>query len=293
VFEEALDHRIDKPDLRRTRSEMTKGRISHGLGLCAGLLLALAGSAQADSRGDVIRFKQPYPLADAKRSVVQGRSVAVAGRSPEARRRSCRLPGTTLSLDRDQRAIESRQLSINLRTCRATFERGVPPKGAEGSSSERTQSAESDRGEGGRAAGVQAAARQYNWGGYARAWYTDARTGRVLNAVRSSADWTGGRCVGANDVGFRTFADTFTGWFQVWRRWSYINTECDYVVSSASARMRDRQFSGCSDGPVVDTLYSRVRFVGYPNGDAKGSRRGWSPPSCSRVLAVHFGLYSR
>ena len=272
---------------------MTKGRIFHGLGLCAGLLLALAGSAQAGTNRDVIRFKHAYPLAEAKRSVVQGRSVAVAARSPEARRRSCQLPGATLSLPRHQRALESRQLSINLRTCRATFEQGVPPKGAEGSSSARTQSAESDRGEGGRAAEVQAAARQYNWGGYTRAWYTDARTGRVLNAVRSSAYWTGGRCVGLNSVGYRTFADTFTGWSQLWRRWSYINTKCDYVVSSTSARFRDRQFSGCSEGPVVDTLYSRVRFVGYPNGDAKGTRTGWSPPGCAPNLVAHLGTYSR
>ncbi len=278
----------------RMRSDMTKGRIIQGLGLCAGLLLALAGSAQADSHGDVVRFQQPYPLADSTRSVVQGRQVAVAARGSETRRPSCRLPRASVSLARDERAIESRQLSINLRTCRATFERGVPPKWTEGSSPVRQQSAGADRGEGSRAAGVRAAARAYTFGGYSKAWYTDARTGRILNSVRSGADWNrSGGCVGANNVWFRTFADSFTGWSQVSRRWSYINTRCDYVVSSTNAHFRDRKFSGCSDGPVVDAHYSRVRFVGYPNGNAKGYRRSWIEPSCYPVLVAHLALYRR
>ncbi|MDQ4072407.1 MAG: hypothetical protein M3088_05975, partial [Actinomycetota bacterium] len=101
---------------------MTKGRIIYGLGLSAGLLLVLAGPAQADKHGDVIKYRHAYPLEDATRSVVQGRQVSAAGRNAETRP-SCRLPGASVSLARHERAIELRQLSINLRTCRATFER--------------------------------------------------------------------------------------------------------------------------------------------------------------------------
>ena len=273
---------------------MTKGRIFRGLGLFAGLLLTLTGSAQADTHGDVVRHQHAYPLADATRSVVQGRQVGVAARSAETRRSSCRMPGASLSLAAGERAIELRQVSINLRTCRATFERGVPPKGTEGSTSERPQSAGADRGGGGRASGVQSAAREYTWGGYSKAWYTDARTGRVLNSVRSGADWNGsGGCIGDNSVWYRTWADRYTGWFHVSRRWSFINTRCDYVVSSVNAHFRDRQFRGCSDGPVVDIHYRRARFVGYPNGNMKGSRTSWTDPSCYPRFVAHLALYRR
>lgn len=273
---------------------MTKGRITYGLGLCAGLLLSLAGSAQADKHGDVVKYRHAYPLADSTRSVVQGRQVAVAASRGEPRRPSCRLPRASVSLAPHERAIEYRQLSINLRTCRATFERGVPPPGREGSPSEKPQSAGAKRGQGGRAAGVQSAAREYDFWGYSKAWYTDARTGRILNSVRSGADWnTSGGCVDASRVWFRTFADRFTGWFEVSHRWSYINTRCRYVISSTNAHFRDRNFSGCSDGPMVDTFYSRVRFVGYANGNMRGSRTSWSEPSCYPVLVSHLALYRK
>ncbi len=275
---------------------MTKGRIIHGLCLWAALLLTLTASAQADTRGDVVRYRHAYPLADATRSVVQGRQVGVAARSGEARRPSCRLPGASLSLAPRERAIELRQLSINLRTCRATFERGVPPKGTEGASSGRPQSAGADRGGGGRATGVHTAARGYTWGGYSRAWTTDARTGRILSTVRSGADWSSsGGCIADDpNVWYRSIADTSTGWFHVMRpRWSVIDTRCSYVVSSVNADFRDRRFRGCSDGPVVDTHYRRVRFVGYPNGNIKGFRRSWNDPSCYPVLVSHLALYRR
>jgi hypothetical protein len=275
---------------------MTKGRIIHGLGLCAGLLLALAGSAQADRHGDVIKYRHAYPLADAKRSVVQGRQVGAAARSGDTRRPTCRLPGASVSLARHERAIELRQLSINLRTCRATFERGVPPPGTEGSSSERPQAAAADRGQGGggRATGVHAAAREYTFGGSSRAWYTDARTGRTLNVVRSGAVWNAsGGCIGDNSVFYRTFADGSTGWFNVSRRWSYINDRCRYLVSSTNAHFRDNSFTGCDDGPEVNIHYSRVRLVGYPNGNMRGSRTSWSDPSCYPILVSHIALYRR
>ena len=274
---------------------MRKGRIIHGLGLSAGLLLALAGSAQADMHGDVIKYRHAYPLEDAKRSVVQGRQVGVAARSAETRP-SCRLPGASVSLARGERAVELRQLSINLRTCRATFEEGVPPKGTEGSSSQSPQSAAADRGQGGGGAtGVQAAAREeYAFGGSSRAWYTDARTGRTLNAVRSGAVWNAsGGCIGTNSVFYRTFADTPTGWFHVSRRWSYINDRCRYLVSSTNAHFRDNNFPGCDDGPEVDIHYSRVRLVGYPNGNMRGSRTSWSDPNCYPLLVAHLALYRK
>ena len=222
---------------------MTKGRIIHCLGLSAGLLLALSGSAQADTHGDVVKSRQPYPLAEAKRSVVQGQRVGVAARGAERRRPSCRMPRASLSLARGERAIELRQVSINLRTCRATFERGVPPKWTEDSSSEKPQSAGANRGEGGRATGVHSAAREYAFGGYSKAWYTDARTGGGVTSVRSGADWnTSGGCIGTNNAWFRTWAHTATGWFEVSRRWSRLNTRCNYIISSTNAHFRDRQF---------------------------------------------------
>jgi len=65
---------------------MTKGRIIHCLGLSVGVLLALAGSAQADRH--LVKYRHAYPLADAKRSVVQGQ------RMNDERR--ARRPGTNL-----------------------------------------------------------------------------------------------------------------------------------------------------------------------------------------------------
>ncbi|MDQ4071567.1 MAG: hypothetical protein M3088_01655, partial [Actinomycetota bacterium] len=211
-------------------------------------------------------------------------------------RPSCRLPGASVSLARHERAIELRQLSINLRTCRATFERGVPPKGTEGSASEGSKSAAADRGQGGGGGtGVKAAARaEYTYGGSSRAWYTDARSGRTLNVVRSGAVWNAsGGCIGTNSVFYRTFADAATGWFHVSRRWSYINNRCRYLVSSTNAHFRDNNFPGCDDGPVVNIHYSRVRLVGYPNGNMRGSRTSWSDPNCYPHLVAHLALYRK
>lgn len=268
---------------------MTKGRIIHCLGLSVGVLLALAGSAQADRH--VVKYRHAYPLADAKRSVVQGQQVGAAARNA---RPSCRMPRASLSLARHQRAIELRQVSINLRTCRAVFERGVPPKGTEGSPSDKPQSAGAARGDGGAGTGVHAAAREYTWGGSSRAWYTDARNGRTLHVVRSGAVWNAsGGCIGDNSVFYRTFADAATGWFHVSRRWSYINDRCRYLISSTNARFRDRNFTGCDDGPEVDAFYNRVRFVGYANGNMRGSRTSWTEPSCFPVLVAHLALYRR
>lgn len=270
---------------------MTKGRIIQGLGLSVGLLLALAGSAQAD--GHVIKYRQPYPLADSTRSVVQGHQVRAAARSAETRRPSCRMPEASVSLARHERSIEYRQLSINLRTCRAVFERGIPPNGTKSSSPQKPQSSAADRGQGGgRATDVRSAAR-YAFGGYSRAWYTDARTGRILNHVISGADWNrAGACIGTNLAWFRTWTDAATGWFKVSHRWSFINDRCSSIVSSTNAHFRDRNFTGCSE-PVVNTHYSRVRFVGYPNGNMKGSRTSWTDPSCYPLLVAHLALHRR
>ncbi len=269
---------------------MTKRTLTSRLIVGVGLLLACAGPAQAATDGDVVRFKQPYVLGDSTRIVVQGTPVRAA---EERARPDCRLPRASLSLAPRERAIELRQLSLNLRTCRATFERGVPPKSVD-TSVQKPQSSGQQQGDGAGSSGVSALADGYTWSGYSKAWYRDARTNRVVSAVRTGADWnTRGACVGANNVWYRTFADTTTGWFEVSRKWTYYNSTCEYVISSMDAHYRDRNFTGCSGGPTVNSYYSRVRFVGYPNGGLKGSRTSWNEPSCKDVLIAHFALYRR
>jgi hypothetical protein len=266
--------------------------LARSLGVATMATLALAGSAQAESGSDVVKVRQPYPLADATRFVVQGEraGAAAAAGAPGA---NCRMPRPSLSLAPRERAIELRQLSLNPRTCRATFERGVPPKGAEGPVDDKPQSAGSRR-SAGPSGGVSAQANGYRYSGYGRAWYRDARNGKIVTAVRSGADWnTSGACIGASNVWFRNSADTASGWDEVSHRWSYINNRCDYVVSSTNAHFRDPSFTGCSGGPQVDSFYNRVRFVGYPNGGIRGSRTSWNEPSCKNVLIAYFALYRR
>lgn len=272
---------------------MRKGSLIRGLGLATGVLLAFAGSAGADTQGDVVKVRQPYPLGDSTRFVVQGRQDGVGASSEGTRRTNCKVPQPSLSLAPRERAIELRQLSLNLRTCRATFERGVPPRSAERSASIQPQSAGARRG-GGRPSGVSSLADGYRWSGYGRAWYRDARNGRVVTEVKSGADWnSSGACVGANYTWFRTSAHTASGWLGVSDRWSFLNNACDRVVSSTNAHFRDRNFKGCSGGPVVDSYYKRVRFVGYPNGGIRGSRTSYNEPSCKNVLIAYFALYRR
>ena len=268
---------------------MRKGRVIRaGAAVATGLLLALAGPAGAATSRDAVTAKQPYPLKDATRFVVQGRRDGVGAAGRDGVR--CRMPRATLSLAPRERAIELRELSFNQRTCRATYERGVPPRSAEGPAPEKPRSGEAKRaGDGG--AGVHALARGFRYSGYAKAWYWDFRDRKVVNSVRSGADWNGGRCVGANNTWFRNFADRSTGWFQFSKRWSSVNDACSYVISSTNAHFRDRNFTGCSDGPAVDTFFSRVRFVGYPNGGQKASRSSRVEPSCTRRLRAYFALY--
>ena len=268
---------------------MKKGRIVlAGAAMATALLLALAGPGGAATSRDAVTAKQPYPLKDATRLVVQGRRDGVGAAGRDGVR--CRMPRATLSLAPRERAIELRELSFNQRTCRATYERGVPPRSAEGPAPEKPRSGEAKRA-GDAGAGVHAAARGYRYSGYAKAWYWDVRARRVVNSVRSGADWNGGRCVGANNTWFRNFADRSTGWFQFSKRWSSVNDACSYVISSTNAHFRDRNFTGCSDGPAVDTFFSRVRFVGYPNGGQKASRSSRVEPSCRYRLSARFALY--
>jgi hypothetical protein len=272
---------------------MTKGTLIRTLGLATGLLLALAASAQAATPSDGANLQQPYPLTDATRFVVQGRQDGVAANGDGTRRPNCRMPQPSLSLAPRERAIELRQLSFNPRTCRATFERGVPPRSSQRPPSEKPQSAGAKRA-GGSAAGVNSLVTGYRWSGYGRAWYRDSRTGKVVNEVNSGADWNrNGGCIGTNNIWFSNYASTATGWFEVSRRWSYVNRNCDYLVSSTNAHFRDRRFTGCSGGPAVDAYYSRVRFVGYPNGGIKGSRSSRIEPSCKDTLIAYFALYRR
>ncbi len=265
---------------------MRKRRFIHGIGLATGLLLVLPGSVGAATNGESVAATQPYPLKDSTRFVVQGRrDAAAAGRNGN----SCRMPRASLSLARHERAIELRQLSLNPRSCRATYERGVPPRSAEGSAREKPQSGDA-RSVG--SEGVRALARGYQWSGYAKAWYFDRRTRRVVNSVRSGADWnSNGACIGTNNAWFRNFAYRSTGWFKVSHRWSFVNDVCKYVISSTNAHFRDRNFTGCSDGPVVDTYYSRVRFVGYPNGNQRASRTSRVEPSCAGRLTANLAIY--
>lgn len=263
------------------------------LGLATALVLAFAGSGQAAESADTFRADQPYPLSDATRFVVQGRKEGPAASSDERRGTDCRVPQPSLSLAPRERAVELRQLSLNPRTCRATFERGVPPRSARRSASAEPQSAGAARGEG-TAGGVGTLGDGYRFGGWGRAWYRDARTGKVVTEVNSGADWNSkGGCVGTNNIWFSNYASTRTGWFEVSHKWSYLNTRCDYVVSRTDAHFRDRNFTGCSDGPVVDSLYRRVRFVGYANGGISGSRTSRNEPSCKNVLIAYFALYRR
>ena len=272
---------------------MTKGRLIRTLGLATGMSLALAASAQAATPSDGAQFRQPYPLSDTTRFAVQGRQDGVAASGDGTRRANCRLPRPTLSLAPRERAIELRQLSFNPRTCRAVFERGVPPRSARRSVDEKPQSAGAKR-RGAAAGGVSSLANGYRYSGYSRAWYRDARTGRVVTEVKSGADWnSNGRCVGANNTWFSNTANTASGWFEVSHRWSVLNTSCDYVISSTNAHFRDRRFTGCSGGPQVDSYYNRVRFVGYPNGGIKGSRSSHNEPSCKNTLIAYFALYRR
>jgi hypothetical protein len=117
----------------------------------------------------------------------------------------------------------------------------------------------------------------------------------VVTEVNSGADWNPkGNCIGTNNIWFANYASTHTGWSEVSHDWAYLNTRCDYLVSRTDAHFRDRNFSGCSGGgPVLDSYYRRVRFVGYPNGGIKGSRSSRNEPSCQNVLYAYFALYRR
>lgn len=268
---------------------MNRERVIGCAAVAAGLLLVHAGPAAGATSTETAAAQQPYALEDAKRFVVQGRrDVSAAGDGLSG----CRLPRASLSLAPHERAVELRQLSLNPRTCRATFERGVPPRWARDRALEGELQDEGSRRGRSAGGGVGALASGYRWSGYAKAWYWDRRSRRVVNSVRSGADWnSSGACIGTNNVWFRNFADTATGWFQVSRRWSYVNNACDHVISSTDARFRDRRFTGCSDGPVVDTHYRRVRFVGYPNGGQRASRTSRVEPSCRNRLTAYFALY--
>lgn len=269
---------------------MTKGGLTRGLGLTAALALIVAAPAQA-ADGDVVKHKPPYPLKDSERVVVRGDKVAVAteeGRS----RQACRMPTTALSLSPREDAVELRQLSLNRRTCRATFERGVPPKWTHPKPRGKPESSGARRS--GSDGGVSVSADGYRFGGYSRAWYRDDWTGKIVNQVYSGADWNRrGWCVGTNNIWFSNFAHRRSGWDEVFHRWSYIDDRCRYVVSSVNARFRDPRFNGCDTRPVVNTQYRRVRFVGYANGGMRAYRRSWTDPSCKGRLTAFHALYRR
>lgn len=269
---------------------MRTARLIGTLGLALGLLLALAASAQAAVRGDVITYDHRYNLKDPTRIVVQGRPVGAAAAN---RGRACEISGPPLTLAPKESAAELRQISLNRRTCRAVFERGEPPSWTrEQGLKAGKQTSRSSRGTDG---GAQALHHQYRWGGFTRAWYQDARNGRIVNQVFSGADWNTTRsgCIGSNFPFFQNRVHAASGWFEVSHRWSRIDDVCRYIISSTNSHFRDNNFSGCSGGPRVDAIYTRVRFVGYPNGGIRGSRTSRIEPSCKDVLIAYVALYRR
>ena len=277
---------------------MTKGRLIRALGLAAGLVLALAGSAQAGPHGDVLTVKHPYSLADSTRFEVQGRHSGEAPSSARGRLSDCEFPAVNLSLKPREQAVEAREVARNLRTCRAVFERGVPPKWSRSSSFAKPVSAGSRQSDGDAGTGVQSLSTAPTWGGWSAAWYrkrySSGSLSSKLTQVESGADWTSrGGCIDATNTWFRNSAHLSSGWREISHRWSKINDICDYVVSSTNAHFRDDNFTGCSGGPAVDTYYNRVRFVGYPDGSIKGSKSSWNEPSCYGVLIAYYALYRR
>jgi len=229
---------------------------------------------------------------------VQGRHSGEARSSAAGPLSDCKFPSVNLSLEPHQRAVEAREVARNLRTCRAVFERGVPPKSSRASSSLKPVSAGSRRSGGGAGTGVQALSTGETWGGWSAAWYrkrySSGRLSSKLTQVQSGADWTAANgCIDASNTWFRNSAHLESGWREISHRWSKINGICDYVVSSTNAHFRDDHFTGCSSGPAVDTYYSRVRFVGYPDGRIRGSRSSWNEPSCYGVLIAYYALYRR
>ena len=200
---------------------MRNGTLIRGLGLTTGLMLALAGSAQAGTGGDPPT--QPYPLAHSTRVAVQGHHVA-AGASSADRGSPCRMPATSLSLAPKERAVEMRQISFNPRTCRAVFERGVPPRWAKRPAAGKIQGQGRAAGPGA-GSGVSTLAAGYTWGGFSSAYYKDRSTGRIYNLIEDGADWNSSRgCIGANSTWWRTAADTDTGWFRVSHSWSFVGS---------------------------------------------------------------------
>jgi hypothetical protein len=224
---------------------------------------------------------------------VQGYQEGSTGaQSTEARGAACRLPGASLRLAPHERAVELREVALNVRTCQAILERGVPPKSARQPASAKVATSAGERRGPGAGSGVRAAAFGYQWSGYSRSWYTDRRTGRIVSEIDDGADWNSdGGCIGANNVWFRTAADRSTGWRQVSHRWSVINTACNVVVSSVNAHFRNSRFRGCSGPPPVDTHYTRARFAGRPDGSISGGRRSRNEPGCFGVLIAYYALY--
>ena len=273
---------------------MNKLNPIRSLGLATGLFLAFTVPAQAATHGDVATFQQPYSLASATRLEVQGHHAGAAASTARGRGADCRLPRASLSLGPRENAVELREVALNVRTCRAVFERGVPPSWARKQGGVKAESAGARERRSAGAAGVSALANGYRWGGFSRAWYRDQRNGKVVTRVESGADWNTSRgCIGANNTWFRNAADTAGGWFEVSHRWSKINTACNYVISSTNAHFRNNNFAGCSGGPAVDSYYTRVRFVGYPDGRIRGSRTSRNEPSCYGVLIAYYALYRR
>lgn len=289
---------------------MAKGTAVRALSAGVGLLLIFAGPAQAGMHGDVMKFPEKYPLKKAKRIAVDGSRVdgsRVSTLARVQRRPGCRLPAGSLSLNRGERAVELRQLSLNLRTCRAVFERGVPPRSVIEKSAPPKQKAasvkgkgtsgSSQRGQGVLGRGVSAASRWYptmgsagpapgyRYGGYVKAFWEDP-AGINVNTVWDGADWNvsprNRRCIGRNHTWQRYQWYRRSWWRRPVNRSSWTNSICRYVMSGSYARFFNDGF--CAGADTFAT-YDPVRFYGFPNGHETARYRTWVTGSvCRRAL---------
>jgi hypothetical protein len=229
--------------------------------LAVACLATLAAASAADA--SIQRYEHNYQLSDRRQFKLRGTPTADG---------ACVMPGGSMSLAPDQRAVEVREVEFDTDTCVATMEEGVPPAstldetGTSGSDSA-SGSAPDRRGPTATAARRRrrlraVAAATYRSAGYVSTWYEDPVNINV-NLVRAKIDYYYNfSCTWGNLATWQEEWYTTSGWSRIGHDFQYAD-RCDLAASSVYAQFLNGVF--CAGGNVW-TTYDRTSIHGHKDG---------------------------
>jgi hypothetical protein len=260
-------------------------RTRRTIGIAA--VLALAATTQGAAPATASRSTARYPAAgslaplrNATRSLVHGTRTAYG----------CDFAVPTLRLARHEKAVETRQVMVDLGTCTTIWETGTPTQPDDGTSmltvvAKTTRKSPLQR----HGKSTDPVANPAGVGsGYEKGWITDI-PGLTVNSVQSNLSWSwNGSCTTGGSGTTDYFWRSGTGWSAPYNNSSTLYPSCSIQRVGSTADFVNNGF--CPSPWSVWAYYRDITVTGWYNGTLTGAVTSVSHSYSCLALFDHYAL---